>query len=227
VVTLKMAEPDFARGSDPMGSPVSTNTLAVNGAANSSAGITAVSFVLLTKVVVSRVSLPLADHTTSLLLCGAPTKVNAPMAVTLKVRSGLPTVTLVGEMEMFADGGLEESGRLSVPPPQADCQRKALATATTENRLRPMLLQNLAASGNESECMIVLLFQVEPVRVMRIGQGGNDVLCAGHLPRFHFNWLEVVIYQLTCDFLAEHCSLNNRVVKVHSAVNARLLYLPQ
>jgi len=68
VVTVKVAEADFEGGADPMGSPVSTATLAITGLANKSAGITAVSSVLLTKVVANRVSLPLTDHTTSLFL---------------------------------------------------------------------------------------------------------------------------------------------------------------
>jgi hypothetical protein len=104
-MTSKVAEGDLERGSDPMGSPVSTATLAVTGLANRSAGITAVSFVLLTKVVVNRVSLPLTDHTTSLLLCALPTKVNPPMAVTVKVRSVLPATALNGEIEIEGGGG--------------------------------------------------------------------------------------------------------------------------
>jgi len=104
-MTSKEAEGDLERGSDPMGSPVSTATFAVTGLANRSAGITAVSFVLLTKVVVNRVSLPLTDHTTSLLLCALPKKVNPPMAVTVKVRSVLPATALNGEIEIEGGGG--------------------------------------------------------------------------------------------------------------------------
>jgi len=42
-VTVKLIEFDFEKGRDPIGSPVSTNTLAVTGVANKAAGITPVS----------------------------------------------------------------------------------------------------------------------------------------------------------------------------------------
>jgi hypothetical protein len=42
-VTVKLIEFDFAKGRDPIGSPVSTSTLAVTGLANKAAGITPVS----------------------------------------------------------------------------------------------------------------------------------------------------------------------------------------
>ena len=67
-VTVKLIEFDFEKGRDPTGSPVSTNTPAVTGLANKAAGITAVSCVLLSKVVCKKVSLPFADQTTRLLL---------------------------------------------------------------------------------------------------------------------------------------------------------------
>ena len=97
VVTLKVIEFDFKKGSDPIGSPVSTNTLAVTGLANSAAGITAVSSVLLTKVVSKNVSLPLADHTTTLLLLVAWAKFDP---LTVSTRSGLPAIELMGEIEI-------------------------------------------------------------------------------------------------------------------------------
>ena len=63
VVTLKLTEFDFLSGRSPIGSPVCTNTSAVPGLLNKAAGITAVSWVLLTKVVASKVLLLFTDHT--------------------------------------------------------------------------------------------------------------------------------------------------------------------
>ena len=55
-------------GKDAIGSPVATDTLADTGLASKAAGITAVSSVLLTKVVAKNVALLFTDHTTILLL---------------------------------------------------------------------------------------------------------------------------------------------------------------
>ena len=67
-VTVKLIEFDFEKGRDPIGSPVSTNIWTVIGLANKGAGITAVSCVLLSKVVCKKLSPPLTDHATTLLV---------------------------------------------------------------------------------------------------------------------------------------------------------------
>lgn len=120
VVTLKVIEFDFKKGSDPIGSPVSTNTLAVTGLANSAAGITAVSSVLLTKVVSKNVSLPLADHTTTLLLLVAWAKFDP---VTVSTRSGLPAIELMGEIEMPGAAGDDPVELDSEPQPPMTINR--------------------------------------------------------------------------------------------------------
>jgi len=87
----------FERGTDPIGSPVSTSTLATTGLASNVAGITAVSSVLLTKVVAKNVSLPFTDQTTRLSLCFWLTKADP---ITVNVMSGLPATALIGEIEL-------------------------------------------------------------------------------------------------------------------------------
>lgn len=122
--------------------------VALPGLARSAAGTVAVSCELLIKVVSNGVSTPPCDQTT-LVLPRSKVKEFDPAIV--RTRSGLPTMALLGEMEMFADG---VPGRV---PPQPNCQKTRLATATAENHLTPILLQIFAASAHESECMIVTL----------------------------------------------------------------------
>ena len=66
VLTPNSIDCDLERATDPVGSPVTTDTLAVTGFANKAAGITAVMSVLLTIVVAKKVSLPFVDHATIL-----------------------------------------------------------------------------------------------------------------------------------------------------------------
>ena len=108
-VTLNGTELDVATRvriiSSPCHSQISTCMLTVEGLARSAAGTIAISCELLTKVVDSGVSMPPCDHTT--VQWWANVKVFDPAIV--RVKSGLPTTALVGEIEMFPDAVPEES----------------------------------------------------------------------------------------------------------------------
>jgi len=96
----------------------------VTALAKRGAGKIAVSCELLTKVVNSDVSMPPCDQTTLLNLCAALENVKFFDPETFRTRSGLPTMALPGEIEMFADGLPEEfelGDCVGVPPPQANC----------------------------------------------------------------------------------------------------------
>src|SRR5258705_7150979 len=111
-------------GASPCTSQISTRTLAVTALAKRGAGKIAVSCELLTKVVNSDVSMPPCDQTTLLNLCAALENVKSFDPETFRIRSGLPTMALPGEIEMFADGLPEEfelGDCVGVPPPQANC----------------------------------------------------------------------------------------------------------
>jgi hypothetical protein len=107
-VTAKLIEFDFGYPSNPsdadISSPVSTDTWAVAGSLNKAAGMTAVSSVLLTNLVLRKVSTPFTDHIAHVLL-GKPSTKFVP--VTVSVRSGVPAIALVGEIEVIegASGG--------------------------------------------------------------------------------------------------------------------------
>jgi len=104
LATIKVNEFDFVRGMSPIGSPVSTSTCTMPAIFNNAAGATAVSRLLLLKVVAKRVSEPFADHATLLTLCAALAKFDP---VTVNLRSGLPAAAFVGEIELIdtPDGG--------------------------------------------------------------------------------------------------------------------------
>jgi hypothetical protein len=110
----------------------------VTSLARRGAGITALSCQLLTTVVNSDVSMPSCDQITWLNLGASLENLKLFDPDTVRVRSGLPTVALEGEIEMFAGGLPEEfdSGDcLRVPPPQANCQMIRNPTAIHEKRL--------------------------------------------------------------------------------------------
>jgi len=54
---------------------------------------------------------------------------------TVRVRSGLPTMALLGEIEMFADRVLEGFELVRLAPPQANCHMIRNPTAIHEKRL--------------------------------------------------------------------------------------------
>lgn len=118
-------------------SQVSTRTLAVTPLARRAAGTIAISCELLTKVVSNGVSTPPCDQST--VLCQWPlenVKLFDPRMV--RVRSGLPTGALAGEIEMFAEVVPEERWLrdcLKAPPLQADCIATRNPTAIHEKRL--------------------------------------------------------------------------------------------
>jgi hypothetical protein len=97
-VTLKGIEFDVEGGRDDMRSPFSTWILPETGLAMRAAGITAVSWELLTKVVASWWLVPFAMNTTQVVSWG-PT-LTKPVPVMVTVRSGLPAKALAGETEL-------------------------------------------------------------------------------------------------------------------------------
>ena len=127
-MTPKLTESDTASATSPCLSHTSTCTLAVTALVNKAAGTTALSGVLLIKVVANDVLLPLADHTASLNLWGALVNVNFD-PVMVSVRSGPPATALVGEIATFTPGGGEDPGGdpggdpgvRCWPPPQPIC----------------------------------------------------------------------------------------------------------
>jgi hypothetical protein len=84
--------------------------------------------VLLTKVVAKKVSVPFADHTTTLLLWVSSTKVDP---VTVNTRSELPAIALTGEIEMPGGpvGGPIELAPEPHPPIPINSDRKQSDTA--------------------------------------------------------------------------------------------------
>jgi hypothetical protein len=104
-LTLKVTEFEYPLLTPSIGSQFCTDTWAVTGLLNSAVGITAVSRLLLTKVVTNGVVVvPFVDQTTLLLITPLPSKFDPVM---VRVRSGLPGAALVGEIELIesVDGG--------------------------------------------------------------------------------------------------------------------------
>ncbi len=104
-MTLKVTEFEFPRLTPSIKSQFCIDTWAVTGLLNRAVGITAVSWLLLTKVVINGVIVvPFVDQTTLLRTTPLPSKFDP---VIVRVRSGLPGAALVGEIELIesVDGG--------------------------------------------------------------------------------------------------------------------------
>src|SRR5271167_181682 len=118
VVTLKLSEFDTASATPSILSQCCTDTWAVRGMLIKVAGTTAVSWLLLTNVVLNSVKEPFKVQTALLRIKPAPSKFDPEM---VRIRSGLPVAALEGESEEIE--AKPDEGLLTLKPTEFDFER--------------------------------------------------------------------------------------------------------